>query len=567
MDQLIKAVNKQLIMGKDITYAKCHDIALSFINPVNEVAAGSFLSLLTIKGVTLDELLGMHKAVYANRTPISVTMPVVDIVGTGGDGSGSINISTASALLTAACGVPVVKHGNRAVSSYSGAADVLQALGYNINLNPKQVVESLAQDNFAFCFAPNFYPAFAKLALIRQQLGIATVFNLLGPLLNPVGLDHVLLGVYDSSKLDLMAQALVKLGTEKSLVVHGNQLDELSCIGITEGRLVSDGKITNITIDPSHYGLRKCNMADLAGGDAYFNAQIIATTLNGKDTPLTDTLILNAGVALYLYCKVASIADGVAQSQARIKQGSIVRSNKLSQILLRKHAEVRPLKKKSLKQALLAQERAIIAEIKRASPSAGKIAMIEDLALQAQKYVAAGATAISVLTDSGFAGDIEDLKQVSIILKDTAIPVLRKDFIFNVRQIAESAAAGADAILLIVAAVGDNAEYLVKVAHEFGLEVLLEVHNANELAIALNAKADLIGVNQRNLNDFSLHPERFAELIVLIPKDVAIVAESGIKVIDDAKLAFALGYNAVLIGEALSLSTDPQLFLKNCMEL
>ena len=219
-----------------------------------------------------------------------------------------------------------------------------------------------------------------------------------------------------------------------------------------------------------------------------------------------------------------------------------------------------PQKRKSMKAALLAKEFAVISEIKRASPSAGHIADIGDPVERARHYVEIGAAAISVLTDAGFNGSMEDLRRVSAGLKDTPVPVLCKDFMLTPPQIAEAAANGADVILLIVHILQENTFEMAKIAHSFGLEVLVEVHNPNELDIALKADADVIGVNQRDLNDFSMHPNQFAELIKLIPANRVKVAESGLKTREQALAAIALGYDGVLVGEALSRLERPAEF-------
>ncbi|MCE3269003.1 MAG: trpD, partial [Burkholderiales bacterium] len=201
------------------------------LNFANEIQIAAFLSLLTAKGETIDELVGLVQAIRANAIKLQIDFPTLDIVGTGGDAASTINISTASCLLAAACGIPVLKHGNRAVSSKSGAADVLEVLGYPINLSPEEIKDALKINNFAFCFAPNYHPLLAHVRDIRKNLGFATIFNLLGPLLNPAGLDYMLIGVYDKSKLELVANSLYRLGTKCGIVFHSSGLDELTCLG------------------------------------------------------------------------------------------------------------------------------------------------------------------------------------------------------------------------------------------------------------------------------------------------------------------------------------------------
>ncbi len=553
---------KKLISKSNLTYEESYFAAKHLLEGITDAEKGAFLVLLSAKGEVSDELLGVIKAIKEKSHEIKTNCEVLDIVGTGGDYSNTYNISTASALLVSACGVPVIKHGNRAVSSSCGSADVLEALGYNFNLNSSQILDKVIKDNFAFCFAPNFHPIFAKLRKLRKDLKVPTILNLLGPLLNPANPQYLLLGVNDKKNMQLIAEVLFKLGTKRSLVVHGNNLDELSCMGVSHAILVTTNGLTNLVINPEDYGFKLCSLSDLQGGNIIVNSKMLTKTLSGERTTLTDTVIFNAGVGLYLYGKANSINDGVKIAQERLIQGNIIKPNKLQQIISRKRNDllVNTKKSKSLKNALLVNPGAVICEIKRASPSIGKIIEINDIESRAKEYVNIGARAISVLTDEGFSGSMEDLKLVARELKDTNIPILCKDFIFTAKQIAEAANAGADAILLIVAVLGNEIANLVKIAHDFGLETVVEIHNSNELQLALDSDTDIIGVNQRNLNDFSMHPEIFAKIIDKLPKNIIKIAESGITSYIDAKNLFLMGYDAVLVGEAFSKLQNPKDF-------
>ena len=519
------------------------------------IAIGVFLTLLHAKGETVAEIVGFHHALMSTSRRLNLTQPVLDIVGTGGDKSGSLNISSGGALLSAACGVAVVKHGNGSISSKCGSADVLAELGYPLNLSDAGIAQQLDKSNFAFCFAHNYYPVLKKLSTIRKQLATPTIFNLLGPLLNPVGREHVILGVYKPEYVNLIAEVLFKLGTLRSLVFHGNGLDELSCLGPITAKLIDQQGIQDLVIDPEQLGLSLATLEDLAGHDRAYNAHLLRQTLNGIHSGISDSLILNAAAGLLVVGKAPSLAAGVIVARQRLGAGAIVPMNKLQQIVDRKYQV--PVPRKSMRKALLSTPFAVISEIKRASPSAGVIAVIEDPLACAKNYIAAGAVAISVLTDAGFDGSMADLKQVALGLKDTPIPVLCKDFFLTPPQIAAAAAAGADVILLIVHLLKEETSYMAKVAHSFGLEVLIEVHTCDELALALQADADIIGVNQRDLNDFSLHPEVFAALIKAIPEGQVKVAESGLKTRDQAVAVLELGYDGVLVGEALSRLANP----------
>jgi anthranilate phosphoribosyltransferase len=550
------------------------------LNFANEIQIAAFLSLLTAKGETIDELVGLVQAIRANAIKLQIDFPTLDIVGTGGDAASTINISTASCLLAAACGIPVLKHGNRAVSSKSGAADVLEVLGYPINLSPEEIKDALKINNFAFCFAPNYHPLLAHVRDIRKNLGFATIFNLLGPLLNPAGLDYMLIGVYDKSKLELVANSLYRLGTKCGIVFHSSGLDELTCLGIIDAYLIKDNKVQLFNINPQKLGLETCSLEDLRGEDAVYNSRVIEETLSGIRTGLTDTLLLNAAIALFVFGKVTGIEDGINIARQRLSQGNIIRYNRLNEIIKRKQVPqlakelqekldlvIKRLstldtpifsKRKSFKEALLSKVNgAVISEIKRASPSAGKIAHIDNPVERAIEYVNSGAAAISVLTDEGFEGGIQDLIEVAAALKDRTAAVLRKEFILYPEQVAQSYEYGADAILLMVSVLGEKTKYFVDLAHAFGLETLVEVHAPHELQIAIASGSDVIGVNQRDLRDFSMHPEIFSQLFDKLPVNMVRVAESGIKTSVEAKNVFALGYDAILVGEALSRLANP----------
>ena len=557
---MLKPYIKRLLEKIDLSTEETRNAARLILDnaPATQVAA--FLTALTAKGETSDELSGLIQAVNEQAIPVTFDYPVVDIVGTGGDRSNSINISTASALLASACGIKVLKHGNRAASSRCGSADVLEALGFPINQTVEQIKEAVDKTNFGFCFAPNFHPVLARVRDIRRSLGIPTVFNLLGPLCNPARAQHLLMGVYDPNKVELIARTLHKLGSKRSLVFSGHGLDELSCLGVINALLVTPQGIEPFKVDPQSLGLRKCTIEDLAGQDALYNSGIISKTLSGVDTPLTDTLILNAALALFIYSPGNStLTECVNKVKARLAQGNILPENRLHKIVMRKRKE--PQKRKSLKDVILTNPNgAVIAEIKRASPSAGKIADIIDPVARAKQYVECGAAAISVLTDEGFEGSMADLAAVAKALRNTPAAILCKDFFLCPEQIAEAAAAGADAILIMVSVLHNDTARMVRIAHDFGLETLVEVHHQDELAIALASGGDVIGINQRDLRDFSMHPEIFTNLIEKLPANVAKVAESGIETRDDALKAYQLGYNAVLVGTALSKLANPRDF-------
>lgn len=239
---MLKPYINKLIKNIDLTENESYQACIALLDEANDVQAAAFLALISAKEIAVNEFLGLINAVKQHTVPVEFDAPVVDIVGTGGDGFNSVNISTAAALLTAACGVPVIKHGNRAVSSKCGSADVLEELGFLVNQSANVVIDNVKKTNFGFCYAPNFQPVLAKLRDIRCSLGIPTVFNLIGPLCNPANAQYLLLGVGNPDYVEIIAQVLCELGTKRSLVFNGHGLDELSCQGPIDTLLLTNGK-------------------------------------------------------------------------------------------------------------------------------------------------------------------------------------------------------------------------------------------------------------------------------------------------------------------------------------
>ncbi|MDR2461060.1 MAG: anthranilate phosphoribosyltransferase [Deltaproteobacteria bacterium] len=270
---------------------------------LSQAQAGALLLALRVKGETPVEVAAAATSVLkrAGRVP-QVTGPTLDVVGTGGDNRFSFNCSTGTSLLCASLGHKVLKHGNRSVSSKSGSADVLERLGFNIEVPPERVPQELAKNNFVFLFAPHYHPAFKYIMPVRRELGVRTLFNILGPLVNPAMPTHRLIGVYQSELLDLMAGALARMGGSISAVVHGaGGYDELTPMGPAQVRIVREGKIESLTLDPKDYGLSPCTPEDLAIKDPEEGAQVLRELLNGKGPkPMAEMLSFNTGLALHL---------------------------------------------------------------------------------------------------------------------------------------------------------------------------------------------------------------------------------------------------------------------------
>ena len=282
---------------------------------------------LAMKGERPGELVGLAMAMRDH----AVTLPddpgmVVDTCGTGGDRSGSFNISTAAALVVAGCGVRVAKHGNRSVSSRCGSADVLQALGVDVQMTPAIASTCLSRAGMTFLFAPTFHPAMRHAAQARKELGVRTAFNLLGPLTNPARPRRQVVGVPRPELTDLLARTLLALGTERAWVVHGaDGLDELSTTGHTKVSEVRDGAVHTFYVHPSDFGIPRAAAADLAGDDAAANAEIVRRVLAGEAGPARDVVLLNAGAALLVAGIAASVREGMARAAAAIDAGEAAR--------------------------------------------------------------------------------------------------------------------------------------------------------------------------------------------------------------------------------------------------
>jgi anthranilate phosphoribosyltransferase len=282
------------------------------------------LSALVMKGERPAEIVGFAQAMREHAVKLAAPPgDVFDTCGTGGDRSGTFNISSAAALVVAAAGVKVAKHGNRSVSSRCGSADVFEQLGVNVAAPAPVVERSLHDANIAFFFAPTFHPSMKHAAPIRKELGIRTAFNLLGPLTNPAGARRQIIGVPRPELGDLLARALLMLGTERAWVVHGlDGIDEISTTGYTKVLECRDGAITSFYIHPAEFGLPKAAAADLQGGDAVQNAAIVSDVLSGKTGAPRDVVLFNAGAALLVAGRVTSVREGIARAAEAIDSGA-----------------------------------------------------------------------------------------------------------------------------------------------------------------------------------------------------------------------------------------------------
>ncbi len=325
---MIKEAIIKLSKKQDLTYAEAETVMDEIMSgQATPVQMSAYLTALSLKGETIDEITASAAGMRAHCIKLLHDMDVLEIVGTGGDGANSFNISTTSSLVIAAGGVPVAKHGNRAASSKSGAADVLEALGVKITLPPERSAEILKKINICFLFAQNYHIAMKYVAPIRKELGIRTVFNILGPLSNPAGANMELMGVYDNALVEPLAQVMANLGVNRGMVVYGqDSLDEISMCAPTSVCEIKDGKFTSYEITPEQFGYKKCEKGALTGGTPGENAEITKAILKGEERgPKRQAVCLNAGAALYIAGKAASIEEGVKLAESLIDSGAALK--------------------------------------------------------------------------------------------------------------------------------------------------------------------------------------------------------------------------------------------------
>ena len=325
---MIKEAIIKLSKKQDLTYAEAETVMDEIMSgQATPVQMSAYLTALSLKGETIDEITASAAGMRAHCIKLLHDMDVLEIVGTGGDGSNSFNISTTSSLVIAAGGVPVAKHGNRAASSKSGAADVLEALGVKITLTPERSAEILKKINICFLFAQNYHIAMKYVAPIRRELGIRTVFNILGPLSNPAGANMELMGVYDQALVEPLAQVMANLGVNRGMVVYGqDSLDEISMCAPTSVCEIKDGKFTSYEITPEQFGYEKCEKGALTGGTPAENAEITKAILKGEERgPKRQAVCLNAGVAFYIAGKAASMEEGVKLAESLIDNGAALK--------------------------------------------------------------------------------------------------------------------------------------------------------------------------------------------------------------------------------------------------
>ena len=309
--------------GAELTRSEAFDAFEAMLSgDVTPAQMGGFLMGLRVRGESVEEITGAVTAMRAKMLRVAAPPGAIDVVGTGGDGSGSYNVSTLAAIIVAACGVPVAKHGNRAASSKSGAADTLVALGVKIGIEPRAVERCIARAGIGFMMAPAHHAAMRHVGPARVELGTRTIFNLLGPLSNPAGVRRQLIGVFSGAWLEPMAQVLRNLGSERVWITHGGDgLDEMTTTGPTSVVELRDGAIRAFEVTPEQVGLKRAQPADLKGGEAAENAAALRAVLEGAQNAYRDIAVLNAAGALVVAGRTDDLAEGVGLAAAALKSG------------------------------------------------------------------------------------------------------------------------------------------------------------------------------------------------------------------------------------------------------
>ena len=581
--------------GNSLKKNEIKKVFLSIMNnECNDAEIISFLMTLKTKGETVEEITGAAEVLREMSQKLKLnSQELVDTCGTGGDGQNTFNISTASAIVAAAAGVKIAKHGNKSISSKSGSSDLLEFSGINIDLDEEQAQKCFDDNGITFMFAPKYHKAMKNVANVRKNIKTRTIFNVLGPLSNPANAKYQILGVYDKKLILPIAKVIKDLGVKRAMVVHSEEgLDEISCEKDTYIAEVNENEISEYTINPKEFGLEILSLESLKVDSVEESYKIFMNMLENKDETAVNIVSLNAGAAIYISGIKENLKEGIEFAKELIISGKALKKfedlkksmpeklntpkileeileNKAKEVADRKNKmTVQDLKeitymyslKRDFKGALINKisknKPAVIAEIKRASPSLGELNMNIIPAKVAADFEAMGAACLSVLTDAKYfkgSGAILEMAK-----KGCGLPVLRKDFIIDEYQIDESVTMGADCILLIVSALDKTLlKNLYDAAKVRDLDVIVEVHDYSELESALEIECDIIGINNRNLHTFDVDLNTSVELVKYIKDDQLIIAESGIHNFEDVKKMNECGINTFLVGESLMTSKDP----------
>lgn len=314
---------QQIVDGNDLNVSEAESLLMEIFNGASDAQVGALLIALKMKGEAVSEIAGMAKAMRKSATCISpmVEGALVDTCGTGGDRTNTLNISTAAAIIVASCGVPVAKHGNYAVSSKCGSANVLSELGVNVASEPETVKEAIEKLGIGFMLAPIFHPAMKRVAAVRKDMGMKTIFNVLGPLTNPAGANSQVIGVYEPKLCEKLANVLQILGTARAMVVHGNGLDEITNTGETLISELNHGVVKTYSLMPSDFGYPISSLDQIRGGSPQENAVLLVEILKGARTPGRDIICMNAGATLYVSDRAESLQHGATMAEEAIDSG------------------------------------------------------------------------------------------------------------------------------------------------------------------------------------------------------------------------------------------------------
>lgn len=492
----------------------------------------------------------------------------IDVCGTGGSGLPRINTSTLSAFVVAGAGVKIAKHGNNAASGKFGSFDLLVALDIPINLSAQELQLRYNEYNLAFLYAKSFHPVMRFFAPVRSELRKSTFFNILGPLLSPVKAKRQLIGTPKIEYARLIAEVTKQLRKENVIVAVGSDgLDEVTLTGTTTIIELKNGKINEYEISPEDFGIEKADSFDhIASSEPEDSIKTAKAILEGKDGKKTELVLINAAMAIKLAGKSDDLKRcyKIAEQSLTSKKAKEALDNYRKPSVLTKIAKRDEKRDFSIDSDLSGNREkykgGLIAEIKKSSPSEGEIKGKLDVAEQARLYEQAGASAISVLSEpEDFNGDFSDLKKVRQAVK---LPVLCKDFVFRKEHIDKAKSCGADMVLLIANILQYvELKELYEYAEKLGLQTIVEVHNKSELEKALKIQPEIIGVNSRNLHDFSLNPVIFEELSESIPKATIKIAESGIANFMD----IPKGYDGTLVGTVIMKHPFPRLKIKELL--
>ena len=321
---MINEAVKMVIEGQNLNPKICKEVAREIMNGnASETKIAAFLTSIRMKGETAEEIASFAKVMrdFCSKINPKVNGTLIDTCGTGGDKLKTFNISTAAAFVVAGEGIPVAKHGNRSVTSKCGSADVLEAMGVNLNLTPKQVEKTIEKVGIGFMFAPLFHPAMKNVQSIRKELAIRTIFNILGPLTNPANAKAQVIGVYSKSLTFKVANALNKLGLEHALVVYGSGMDEISTLGVTYIAELKDSEVTEFTISPEDFEIKKANINDLYAKDIENSVKFFREVLEGKSGPRLDIVLLNAAAGIIVSGMAETIAEGIEIAHESVKSG------------------------------------------------------------------------------------------------------------------------------------------------------------------------------------------------------------------------------------------------------